>query len=138
MEGQDSEWEVTNTHIILTDAEEHGRQDSKSRNPVLKGARTASISLIIKSSFHSFIYAFNKEILRVFCISGTVLSPGNHEINKPMWSCFPRTYTVAGKTSLEGLIYPVNDLILLLLLLMTNAYRSLGNQERLPGSSKAF
>lgn len=58
MEGRDCESEVANIHIILTDAEEHRRQDSRSSHPVLKGARMTSVGLIIHSCTPSFLPSF--------------------------------------------------------------------------------
>ena len=99
MKSQDLELEVVSIHISETDAGEHVRQYSRCSNqPSSKGSKKGF------SKIYSFIHSTNKEVLRVSCVSGTVLGTGAHEMNKPDTVLTARTYTVAGKTCQEGLI----------------------------------
>ena len=102
MKSQDLELEVVSIHISETNAGEHVRQYSRcSHQPSSKGSKKGFRK--IYSFIHSFIHSTNKEVLRVSCVSGTVLGTGAHEMNKPDTVLTARTYTVAGKTCQEGL-----------------------------------
>lgn len=70
-------------------------------------------------------------------MSGTMLGPGDHEINNPD-TVLPTQNLHSSREDKSGKInYLVNDLVPFLLLLMRSMYRSLGSQERFPGRSKA-